>query len=1496
MHLRAAALSAATSMPSNDGALDDSFHWGDGALFGEQPYEHHHHHQQQQHYHSVAKQSASKTTTAAVGVLPRPRPSPGPSTTATKQEQQEQQQQQQAPQSDTTIATTTDPPRDTTTTAPEEQQQPSQSSFSTMMVRSISAIGKSILPKSLRSYLEPSASSTPDASQLNDTTTSTTATTTATTASSGSARALTIVGGIDAQRSISPTSLDEQTEKRGEEGGDGQGRPLPSSGGGGGGGLDDDSEREQLRKELLIGHLLCTAAGMGAQLPPHALPTVAAMLQSLNLLPRWLEWTLVNQPMLFDKAYSRLFAEEIAGGMVSLAVTLDPATAWAAERFWHRRTQLGETTAAQARRLASNSGGGTGMSHPNAAAAAPAPPQTSRFQTDFSEVKQLGRGAYGVVVLAVNRFDGRPYAVKRVTLSQHSPSAYARIMREVATLSRLQHPNVVRYYQAWIEERREKERVGDENESSGGGSMSGSDEEDEDDDELNAWARGSSSSDDSGNSSDDDGKERQQPSLRHHRPHHRRGIDSTATNDSESESGRGFWQSKTTMATTTTHSDGDTSESTSDIEEEDEGEPTSSYSFTFDRTLPPRSPHGEEDDDEETKKKTTAPTPHPPTDHPSPSTSNSKPRPPRPPKRVLFIQMEYCRSNLRETLDAGPLDEVSRWKILRQLLSGLGHIHAQGIIHRDLKPANLFMDERGDIKLGDFGLAKFTAPSGLALSEVLQQSQPQQQEKQPAAAAAAAAAAANDAMAASLSDATGVCGTHFYIAPEIVQGAVQYDERVDMYSVGIIAFEVWHPFSTAMERVVILRDLRERGTFPPGFESQHPAASALIKSLLASKPQDRPTAREAMRSDLIPPTVGDEQLKDLLRSLPDNPTAQDQILEALFASTPTTTAPTATPPPKQSSGGSSGSSRSKHTTTNTTAYTQTAAFGGTVPVTAGAPLPGPQFPEAREKVLSALRSGFSRHGAVAMSSVDIGEASPDDPKIAAHVLTRLGVRMTLRHELRQPFAAWVASQIATGSGTSLMEGFKRYEISLVHRTVGGDGSHFRSHLQADFDVLTPSVPYGYQEAPVAEAEVVCAVADVLGQIPGLEGGSFSSTTTWWEVRLGHRHLFDAALAYAGVPKEARMATLQMLRPLTGPTPLHPTARQQRWTSIKTALESLELTKECVNKIRQLVLFAAGEAQASLHRLTSMLGSLSASSSSTSTSTSSGRRSSAATQKHHKLSSAAWTADLQYLLPLLSAWGIPATRTVIDPLAPPLSDYHTAVVFEIHLVQEDSGASTMIAAGGRYDALLRACWAQQAAASGLVPGGGALSALPPLGGVGATVNVERLISVAAAAAAASSSTTSGSGAARGIKSAGFSRLSASDVLVCSRGTATTTTSTTTTKRATFSERTSGRLMERVRILRLLWDAGINAEMLPTAAPSLTDQFAYANTHGIPWLVIINTEEVVSTDVVKVKHLHSRLEEDVPVADVARFLLSHLSDSSGGGYGGGGRPAPTTVTPV
>jgi translation initiation factor 2-alpha kinase 4 len=74
----------------------------------------------------------------------------------------------------------------------------------------------------------------------------------------------------------------------------------------------------------------------------------------------------------------------------------------------------------------------------------------SRYHQDFDEAGQLGRGGFGQVVKARNKLDGRFYAVKKI--SQTSAAALKDTLSEIMLLSRLNHPYVVRYYTAWLEE------------------------------------------------------------------------------------------------------------------------------------------------------------------------------------------------------------------------------------------------------------------------------------------------------------------------------------------------------------------------------------------------------------------------------------------------------------------------------------------------------------------------------------------------------------------------------------------------------------------------------------------------------------------------------------------------------------------------------------------------------------------------------------------------------------------------------------------------------------------------------------------------------------------------------------------------------------------------------------------------------------------------------------------------------------------------------------
>lgn len=80
----------------------------------------------------------------------------------------------------------------------------------------------------------------------------------------------------------------------------------------------------------------------------------------------------------------------------------------------------------------------------------PASLSNSRYAKDFVEDGRLGRGGFGEVFRARNKVDGQPYAIKKI--KARSKAALDPVLSEVTVLSRLNHPNVVRYFASWIED------------------------------------------------------------------------------------------------------------------------------------------------------------------------------------------------------------------------------------------------------------------------------------------------------------------------------------------------------------------------------------------------------------------------------------------------------------------------------------------------------------------------------------------------------------------------------------------------------------------------------------------------------------------------------------------------------------------------------------------------------------------------------------------------------------------------------------------------------------------------------------------------------------------------------------------------------------------------------------------------------------------------------------------------------------------------------------
>jgi len=139
---------------------------------------------------------------------------------------------------------------------------------------------------------------------------------------------------------------------------------------------------------------------------------------------------------------------------------------------------------------------------------------------------------------------------------------------------------------------------------------------------------------------------------------------------------------------------------------------------------------------------------------------------------IVVIKMECFDRDLKQVLDnRRGVDRVLNLRIFRDVMLGVSHIHRSGIMHRDLKPSNIFLktDDGGNITqvaIGDFGLATHNAED----------------------------------------DSLGV-GTAIYAAPEQKTRQL-YDERADVYSLGIILFELFHKWNTGSERIFCLTRLR----------------------------------------------------------------------------------------------------------------------------------------------------------------------------------------------------------------------------------------------------------------------------------------------------------------------------------------------------------------------------------------------------------------------------------------------------------------------------------------------------------------------------------------------------------------------------------------------------------------------------------------------------------------------------------------------------------------
>ncbi|XP_014259306.1 cyclin-dependent kinase 17-like isoform X2 [Cimex lectularius] len=198
-------------------------------------------------------------------------------------------------------------------------------------------------------------------------------------------------------------------------------------------------------------------------------------------------------------------------------------------------------------------------------------------------------------------------------------------------------------------------------------------------------------------------------------------------------------------------------------------------------------------------------------------------------EKSLTLVFEYLENDLKDYMDVrgNSLSPHNVKLFLFQLLRGLAYCHKRRILHRDLKPQNLLINERGELKLADFGLARAkSVPTKAYSNEVV---------------------------------------TLWYRPPDVLMGSTEYSTQIDMWGVGCIFFEMasgrpLFPGTTVEEELTLITrvlgplDMSAPPAKPPGQTLLQKAPTlkksgvTLLTSFLAYEAKKRVSAPDAMKN------------------------------------------------------------------------------------------------------------------------------------------------------------------------------------------------------------------------------------------------------------------------------------------------------------------------------------------------------------------------------------------------------------------------------------------------------------------------------------------------------------------------------------------------------------------------------------------------------------------------------------------------------------------------
>ncbi|XP_036429835.1 eukaryotic translation initiation factor 2-alpha kinase 3 [Colossoma macropomum] len=460
----------------------------------------------------------------------------------------------------------------------------------------------------------------------------------------------------------------------------------------------------------------------------------------------------------------------------------------------------------------------------------------SRYLTDFEPVQCLGRGGFGVVFEARNKVDDCNYAIKRIRLPNREV-AREKVMREVKALAKLEHPGIIRYFNAWQESppqgwQEEMDQRWLKDASATDWPLSSPDHMEAFSVKVPVSTPSPLDSpcvcvvggDESLLIQDHVCVEGLGPdSMMSDR-------DSPADPDLElSESPHSF-----ELCPPRPVAHGDCTSSSFDIVFEDSGcdqrdNDTDSRTTPVQTMCPSLSSSKSHPVASSGPSSSSPPRPTSLILPPCPSSPTA--RPPLTPKVYLYIQMQLCRKeNLKDWMAQRSQPDLREHRqclaIFLQIAEAVDFIHSKGLMHRDLKPSNIFFTLDDVVKVGDFGL-------------VTAMDQEEEDDEELSTLTPMPVYARH----------TGQVGTKLYMSPEQLSGN-SYSHKVDIYSLGLILFELLYPFRTQMERVRTLTEVRAL-QFPAPFYKYNVQEAQMVRCMLSRVPAERPEASDITEAPLF---------------------------------------------------------------------------------------------------------------------------------------------------------------------------------------------------------------------------------------------------------------------------------------------------------------------------------------------------------------------------------------------------------------------------------------------------------------------------------------------------------------------------------------------------------------------------------------------------------------------------------------------------------------------